>query len=137
MRIFVTGVGTSVPLELTGSNPESFVEGLAGPCDWTLQEDDIIGSAAKLLHDRGNVSNVLNYRVSRFWKAADAACLFYNTHVDTVPHLATISLWVISATTGNVTKTLTFTGAIKVTREHWEGSLTIMRYEIKTGQIGT
>jgi hypothetical protein len=137
MRIFVTGVGTSVPLELTGSNPESFVEGLAGPCDWTLQEDDIIGSAAKLLHDRGNVTNALTYRVSRFWSAADLAGIFYHTHPDSVPHLATVTLNVISAITNNVTQILTFTAAIKVARESWDGRTTVMRYDLKTGQIGT
>lgn len=134
MKISVQSApGPSVPL--TGISPEEWVEGLTGPCDWAEQVNRLIGGAQVRVADRGNVVNTLAFRVRRTHASPDAAALFYIDHPGSIPRVGAVTITIVDLKgVSKATRTMT-QAAIKVTRESWHGSATVMQYHIQGGII--
>ena len=128
--------GTAPAFSITGSSPEEWVEGLTGPCDWADQINRIVGGSQVLVFDRGNVQNTLSFRIGRSHANPQVAGAFYLAHPGGVPHVGTVTFSVmsLSASTQPVLYRLD-TAALKVSRESWNGSRTVMRYQIVGGSI--
>lgn len=126
---------TGAPVPLTGISLEEWVEGLTGPCDWAEQVNRLIGGAQVRVADRGNVVNTLTFRIRRTHASPDAAALFYLDHPGAVPHVAAVTFTIVDLKGKTIATRSMTQAAIKVSRESWHGSGTVMQYHIQGGLI--
>ena len=122
-------------LELTGTTPDSFVQGLSGSCDWVDQVVKPIGAVSAIHIDRGNVINTRAFRVHRTWPDAQTAETFFLTHPDLVPHIGDITFLVLDQRSVILARIKMLGAAIKVSPEAWLGCSTTMQYHFTGGVI--
>lgn len=135
MKITVQS-GTATPVALTGSSPEEWVEGLTGPCDWSQQVNRLVGGTQVRVADLGNVQNTLSFRIGRSHANPQVAGAFYLDHPGSVPHVGVVTFSVMALLSGSAPVYYRIdNAAVKVARESWNGSRTVMRYQITGGSI--
>lgn len=132
MQITVTGTDGSL-VELTGTRPEEWVEGLSGGLDWALQEVRPIESREVGFRDRGNLTESFGFRISRYFDTPEEAALYNLDHPSSVARIGSVSFTVMGLDGGVKASRTLFSAAVKVERESWQGSRVTMKYRITGG----